>query len=333
MVGRRRAYQLASLGIGLAALCLPRPVVAGETESKTLFAEGRQLRASDQCAQAIEKFRLALEAYPEGLGALRNVAECEEALGRYASARRSWWDLRLAVLRSPSPKYDGWDEDAAQAHARLATKVARLIVRTSPAGLPVVVDGRPLDPRLLGSELEMDLGTVELSIQGDPGLSPRRTLTLTEGERREVELALPDSASRGAGDAGSKTPAAPQRPDLSNEGPSPLAISGGLALGLGGLSLVGLGVAAAVRGAALSDVDAACGSDLDRCVVSATERSELDAAIDRGVTASDLVTGFAVAAGVLVGAGVGLLIGEAASSTVTVAAGPGHAELTWAVAW
>jgi len=153
---------------------LGAPAGATEEDSKTFFAQGRKLRADGNCPDAIVAFRRALEAFPQGLGALRNIAECEEQLGQFASARNDWWSLRRAVLQSNEPKYEGWDKDAESAYARLASKVAKLTVRISGEGASaahITIDGKPLDPRLLGVELERDLGlhTIEAAYGGvDP---------------------------------------------------------------------------------------------------------------------------------------------------------------------
>ena len=107
-----------------AVLLVAGPARADNQDSETFFAQGRQLRQAGDCLAAITAFRRALEIKPEGLGALRNVADCEELLGQFASARNDWWNLRRAVLQSNDPKYKGWDTDAEAAYAELASKVA-----------------------------------------------------------------------------------------------------------------------------------------------------------------------------------------------------------------
>jgi hypothetical protein len=103
-------------------------------EVNDLFARGRDLRARGDCAGAIAVFRKASEVYPSGLGSLRNIAECQGIGGQYASARRTWVDLRARLGSSPSPRYDGWSEDADVALARLAHG-SRTALLLSPRGL------------------------------------------------------------------------------------------------------------------------------------------------------------------------------------------------------
>jgi tetratricopeptide (TPR) repeat protein len=171
-----RSFDQALAALGSAALisaAAPALLAAGaEEDAKTFFARGREQRMAGNCAEAVLAFRRALEVYPEGLGALRNIAECEETLGLYASARRDWWDLRRAALQSNEAKYAGWDEDAEAHYKALAGKVGTLTIQLqggegNPA-VRVIMDGKPLDPRLLGVGLERDTGshTVEMFYGG-----------------------------------------------------------------------------------------------------------------------------------------------------------------------
>ena len=126
---RSNSVRRMAAGSALALIFLANAAAwAGEEDARTLFAKGRQLRADGRCEEAIIEFRRALEVWPEGLGSLRNIAECEEQLGKYAAARRDWWDLRRAVLLSNEAKYEGWDRQAQEAHTRLATKGARVFI-------------------------------------------------------------------------------------------------------------------------------------------------------------------------------------------------------------
>src|SRR5262249_34943070 len=129
----------------------------------------------------------------------RNIAECEEQLGEYASARNDWWSLRRAALQSNEARYAGWDKHAEEGYNRLATKVAHLTVRLEGPELErvrVTLDGKPLDPRLIGVELERDLGvhTVEAAYGGVSSVVAKRTLT--EGARDVVTLVIPSVAVR-----------------------------------------------------------------------------------------------------------------------------------------
>jgi hypothetical protein len=72
-------------------------VRADPLDAKDMFAQARGLPLQGQCARSLPLFRRAYAMYPAGLGSLRNIAECEEELGHFASARRAWLDLQLAL--------------------------------------------------------------------------------------------------------------------------------------------------------------------------------------------------------------------------------------------
>lgn len=281
---------------------------AGEAESRTFFAEGRQLRGSGQCDKAIIAFRNAAEAYPDGLGAFRNIAECEEQLGRYASARRTWWDLRLAVLRAGKSKYEGWDKDAEEARQRLKPRVARLVVRVKgKTDAPVYINGLPLDRDLLGSELEQDLGPVEITLRDGSASPPTKTLTLGEGKSYQVELEVIEKLAPKAGPVPpSKVEPPPKR------GPDGLMIGGVVSLGLAGAAAIGLGVTLGLHQSALGDLEELC-PNLDDAPCSLAEPGATEArdAKSRGETMSTLVNVFAATGGIAAATGVGLLIASA----------------------
>jgi hypothetical protein len=290
--GRRAALGLA--GLLLVALA-PAPVSAAEDDSKTLFAQGRELRTKGKCEQAILAFRRALELNPSGLGSLRNIAECEEKLGLYASARRSYWDLRRAVIQSNEPKYQGWDKDAETAYRALDAKVSRLTINLRGDKLErasIELNGKPLDPRLAGVEIERDLGPHTIVVNYG-GASPLTTkLTLVEGQRETMTIDVPSQGSE-------QRPPPPPPPS----GSSGLRTGGFVALGVGGAALVGMGVSIALRSSALSDIEAGCpGYESSSCPAS------LQGSYDAGVRASLLANIFGGIGIAGVGAGATLLI-------------------------
>lgn len=123
----RHSHRLvAVLSVAIATL-VARPAAADvAAEAKESFDSARTLRLQGDCASAIPLFRKAFELYPVALGSLRNLAECEEALGNLTSAQRAWMVLGRALKTNPNPNYEGWEEDADQGTARTAAKLAAL---------------------------------------------------------------------------------------------------------------------------------------------------------------------------------------------------------------
>jgi len=264
---------------------------AGESDSQSFFAQGRTLRAAGNCKDAITAFERALELFPQGLGALRNIAECEEKIGQYASARNSYWSLRRAVLQSNDPKYDGWEKFAEEGYNRLGARVAKLTViveGASPdATVHVTIDGKPLDPRLWGTALERDLGAheVKAAYGGAEPIVERRTLVAGSDER--VKLLIPRTATAPSASATATAVAAGGFPYKA------AAITGFV---VGAAGAIGMGISIGIHAGALAAVDRTCPTH-SNCPDS------LRADRDRGATAASLVNVLAITAAVGAGAG------------------------------
>ena len=276
---------------------------AGETESDSLFAEGRELRSAGKCEEAILKFRKALETFPEGLGALRNIAECETELGKFASARRDWADLKVAVLQSNQPKYlnppngaQGLDKDAEQAQAQLAQRVAKVTIKVNgerPEGMSITVNGKPFDLGLIGIELEEDDGPLTVEIQYGASQPLRQNIEVKEKARETIEMTIPAGAAEAA-----KKKHGP--PETSNAGPA-MRIGGGIALAVAGLGAIGAAASAGIRQAALSDIKKTCPTLL-KC------NPSLQSDYDRGKAANTAMIATAITAGVGLAVGIPLIV-------------------------
>lgn len=276
------------------------PAGAINPDAQAFFAQGRQLRKDGKCEAAILVFRRAFDIAPEGLGALRNIAECEEELGQFASARIDWWNLRRAALQTNDPKYEGWDKDAEGAYSRLEGKVGRVTITVKGRDLSkvtVTIDGKPVDPRLFGVEIERDLGphTIEATYGGVAPIIEKRTLTPSNKE--DVIIEIPDVI-----------PGAPGASSSSDR--KPLRVGGYVSLALGGAGLIGLVSAVAVRQSAVSTVEERCGQP--NAAGGYTCPKEIEPDVERGETASALVNVFTGVA--LAGAGVGVALVVVGSS-------------------
>jgi hypothetical protein len=280
---------MALLLVAIAALS-PSVARATEEDGKTFFAEGRRLRLAGDCFAAIDVFRRALAAWPDGLGSLRNLAECQEELGMVASARRSYWDLRREVLRVGADKYKGWDAEAEQAHARLGSRVARLLVRletTEPRRVRVTIDGEHVPPELVGTELERDPGTHDIEAVAGAN-RVRESVILGQGERRAVSLRIASDGSRG------------RRRGLS--GPMIGAIA---TLSIAGVGAVGMGISGGLRQRALSDLESVCSNYAEPQALCPAEARD---PIDRGKRAATMFNAFTAVTGAAAVVGATLLI-------------------------
>lgn len=318
---RRALASVLSLSLVLAPLS---STFASEADAKDFFTRGRELREKGDCAGAVPLFKKAWELYPQGLGSLRNLAECEEQLGHYASSRRAWLDLKRALLVNKDKKYDTWDADADAAAARLAPKVAKLtitITQRSPdgegplsdTGVRVLVNGQALDRKLLDVALDRDPGTYTVRIEG--GKEPvENEVTLAAGDDKSVKMVVelegkPKTAPPPKDDVAPPQPETPKAADSATT-----KIVGYSLIGLGAASAVGAGVFFFMRQSALSDLETACPDyESGRCSGNAAATRD---AIDRGKTAATLTNILGGLAIVGIGAGI-VILATAPKSTET----------------
>lgn len=133
MKARRSGLVAAVVSLAFAGSTFGRSAEADvAADAKVLFVRARTLRLQGDCSNAVPIFRKAHETYPVALGSLRNLAECEETLGDFASAKSDWLILRHALRTNGNPNYEGWEEDADRGAERAAAKLARLTVDVVP---------------------------------------------------------------------------------------------------------------------------------------------------------------------------------------------------------
>lgn len=310
--GRRalRAWTATTLGL---AVAITAPVVRADAESdaKDLFAKGRDLRERNDCATAAPLFRKAWTIYPQGLGSLRNLAECEEVLGHFASARRAWLDLSRALITAPNDaKYLDWDHDAETAAKRLQPKVATFVVdiivrspkgeapATEQSGVELFVNGEELKGTLIGTPLERDPGTYAIRAQAKDAAPATQRIELRAGDNPHVTLAL------------AVTPKEPAVVTTEDHGSH--RTLGWIALGAGAAALVGGGITLGLRQGALGEVEDRCGEAKKSCDPSLRDT------VDRGQTMSTLTSILLPVGAIGVGAGLVLVF---TSSTARGASG------------
>jgi hypothetical protein len=281
---------------------------ASAASAKDLFEHGRDLRARGNCADALPYFEKAYAVYPLGLGSLRNIAVCHEALNHYASARDAWAALKRAVGTSSDSKYAGWNDDADRAIAKLAPKVARVTIDLAvvdPAGGPapsegvaVTVDGQPLASDRLGAPIDRDPGTFVVRATGANGSAPdEQTVALAAGESKHVSLRVTLAAPPAPPASGAEPPpavadgadGAAHETDGSHA--SPARTGAWIALGVGAGGIAGAVVSLVLRQTALSDLNQNCPNHASSpCEMS--RQAAVTSDVNRGRTASTLLTVF-----------------------------------------
>ncbi len=316
--------------MAVTALAIAPPAMASpESDAKDLFARGRDLRNANDCGSAAPLFRKAWQIYPAGLGSLRNLAECEEQLGHFASSRRAWLDLKRALITAPNDqKYEGWDKDAEEAAARLKPKVATFVVDVyvkSPegealanekTGVEIFVNGESVGTTLVGTPLERDPGAYRIRAQMADAQPVEQVVTVSAGDNPHVTMRL--------------TVTPKPKAQVSTEDHSTRRTVGWVVAGVGAAALVGSGVTFLLRQSALSDLEEGCPLyETQPCP------EKLRSTVDRGQLMSTL-SPVLLGVGVLgVGAGVALIVTSppnreaAAIRRLTVSAGLGRVDATW----
>ncbi|MCL2447934.1 MAG: tetratricopeptide repeat protein [Polyangiaceae bacterium] len=310
VVSRRLAFRT-RVRAGAAALAIAGNLVTRTghadpaSDARVLFARARAIRLRGDCATALPLFRHTFEIYREGLGSLRNIAECEEEEGHYASARRAWSDLGQALVTRTDARYDGWAEDSRLALARLAPRVGRLavdVVAPSPDGgrianrdARVMINGEALAPELLGIAVDRDPGTYVVEIAG----GPETRAELGPGDVKWVTLEWPAPASSRAlpplsGPAG-------ERANGRTGDDRAIVASAWAASALGAAALTGAAIGFIVREHAIDDIRSGCPN-----FQSGPCDPSLRSAVDRGRVATTLGDVFLALGGAGVVAGVTL---------------------------
>jgi hypothetical protein len=318
---RRTLWSLAApLGV-IACLvpCVARADAAAD--AKDLFSRGRDMRTAGDCASAVTLFRKAYDLYPTGLGSLRNLAECEEQLGHFASSRRAWLDLGRALVTEDARdahKYEGWKQDAQQAAARLAPRLASVTIdlRTvgpdgaaaDPKGVDVTLDGEAIAPAIVGTALERDPGHHVVRAAGAVVKTPQESaVDLAPGDAKHVALRVVVTGTSADAAAGAPPAATGPSPTFdatsdADRGRATRRTLGWVSVGVGAASLIGAGISLAVRQSAIGDLNGECHAGLTDCPASARDTAS------RGQTASVLFDVLSVIGVVGVGGGLALVL-------------------------
>jgi hypothetical protein len=182
--GRRAAGWLVALvaaavsGAARAAHADPRLDKADQ-----LFAEAKALLPTNP-TQACGKFEESLRYNPAAIGALLNVALCDEKFGRVASAVVRFTEARDRAKEQNLPEH----LRAAEAHlATLGPDVPHLAIQLSQPlpDIKVLVDDGVIAPEVLG-DIAIDPGARVIVVSAPDRLPFRTTIIVAKAEHRTV---------------------------------------------------------------------------------------------------------------------------------------------------
>ena len=232
-----------SSSFGVLALLLLAPATARAQSSDPaaaadLFHQGRVAMSEERYAEACAKFDESERLEPR-VGTVINLALCEEARGRVATARELW-EQATDLARTSGDARLGY---TAEHLGALEPRVPHLTVRlkgSAPPGTVVRRDGVELGPASIGAALALDPGAhTVLAVAAHHADGVPVTVELREGESKEVEVEPGPILPEPTPVAPRIEPPAPQPPPESRGG-----ILRTSAVALGAAGIVGLGVGA-----------------------------------------------------------------------------------------
>lgn len=151
-----------------------------------LFRDGKRLADAGACEAAIPKLRDSWQLDPTP-GTLFNLADCEDRLGKHATAWRHFRQGGALLARG--------DDRATSLAARLAevaSRIAWLRVELASRGVDeawIAIDDASLVARELSVELALDPGPHEIVVRAPGRVEKRWALDLKAGSRTSIAAA------------------------------------------------------------------------------------------------------------------------------------------------
>jgi len=281
-----------------------------------LFHEGRVAMSSQSYDVACAKFAESERLDPR-VGTLINLAVCEEALGRVATARR-YWEQATDLAKATGDARVAYTTEQLGAIDR---RVPRLTVRlgaSAPPGTMAHRDDVELGPASLGTPLPVDPGTHSVfAVAAHHADGPVTVVEIQEGESKEVAVETGDALPEPAAEAPIVLP-----PGVAPERASgrPVSTTRIAAITSGAAGIVGVGLGAYFGLQAVAHESGAPG------ICHGQTCNEQGATVRRGaIQSADESTAAFVVGGALLAAGVVLwLVAPArAQSLPTVGIAPG----------
>ncbi|XXY45301.1 hypothetical protein WME91_35375 [Sorangium sp. So ce269] len=311
---RRARIALASVVLASAALLAPASAAAqgagDPTLAQTLFEEGRRLMEAKSYAEACPKLAESQRLRP-GTGTLLNLALCNEALGRTATA---WGQFKEALFASKKEGNAAREAFAQEHIGALEPRLSKIQLNAeSTPGLLIRIDAHDIPAAALGTPIPIDPGShqVEATASGYTVWST----TVQVGENADLKtIAIPklQPAPAAAATAGAQGSAA------GGGGSGNGGSAGGGGLRTAGFVIGGAGAAVLGVGAVFGILAASQASDAEddptlcpgkQC--SPRGREEIDAAETKALV-STIGIGVGVAA---LGAGAILVLTSGPSTT------------------
>lgn len=216
-----RSFLAFSLAGALAAAVTLTPAVAraedprsdGSSESRaaaTLFYDARALMKKGQLNAACAKFEESLRL-DHGIGTEFNLADCNERLGKIATAWSGFQRVAAFARTANQPERERIARARANALEAILPRLVIEVPSPEPA-LEVKVDGRPVSPDRWGAPLPVDPG-MRAIVASAPGREPYR-ISISAARGAVARVTIPRALPAGAV---ALVPAAPANDAVTSE--------------------------------------------------------------------------------------------------------------------
>jgi hypothetical protein len=182
---------LALVQLSVALVPSPACAQAGDRAlAVDLFEQGRALVKNGDMGGALQKFEAAAKVM-HTFGILLNVAECQERLGRTASAWATWREARAVAAAAQNADDEA---EATRRQGALESKLSRLTTVVAPSAdvpnLAIIRDGVSLPRAAWGTATPVDPGNHVIELRA-PGKIARRLEVAVgpNGETQSVTIA------------------------------------------------------------------------------------------------------------------------------------------------
>ena len=168
------------------------------TGAQALFYKARAQMQLGRYAEACPNLEASLRL-DAGIGTQFNLADCNEHIGKMATAWAGFIDVATAAKAAHQVEREAVARKRAQA---LEARLPKLLIDTSsaPAGVTVTRDGVPVAPSVFGVEVPIDPGAHHVAASA-PGM-PSWQMTVHAVEGKTARVAVPrDLAAPVAADA------------------------------------------------------------------------------------------------------------------------------------
>jgi hypothetical protein len=301
---------LMTLAPAAALAAPPAGKVDPKTAARAQADRGYELFEAGDYVEAAQAFRLA-EVIFHAPTLVFAIARCESKGGHLLEARELFKRvIAEKIAASAPPEYLGAQESAQGELAAVEARIARVVITVDGAAgrnFVVNLDEIAVAPSALSQPIEVDPGAHRVAVLLDGRPAETRAVTVADGARETVAIALAPPA------VVAKAVAPPVAPPKPRDLLAPALIS----LGVG---VAGLGVGAALGGVTLAKTSAIRA----HCVGDVCPRDQRDAAAGARTTATISTVAFVVG-GAFAATGVTLLVlrSRAQKPSLGLAIGPG----------